>query len=91
MPTMVDDEVLGHTLGNGKTMVLLNQSQREIDAGSGSQRGIIDRCVRPLLLLHRGAMSHMVESRMGAVAWAFGHRPVSHPRSSVGSRTGAPV
>jgi nicotinamidase-related amidase len=32
-----------------------------------------------------------VESRMGAVAWAFGHRPVSHPRSSVGSRTGAPV
>ena len=23
-----------------------------------------------------------VESRMGAVAWAFGHRPVSHPRSS---------
>src|SRR4029077_17253295 len=24
----------------------------------------------------------MVESRMGAVAWAFGHRPVSHPRSS---------
>jgi hypothetical protein len=23
-----------------------------------------------------------VESRMGAVAWASGHRPVSHPRSS---------
>jgi len=38
MPTMVDDEVLGHTLGNGKTMVLLNQSQREIDAGRDARR-----------------------------------------------------
>src|SRR5262245_59983293 len=28
------------------------------------------------------SMSQWVESRMGAVAWAFGHRPVSHPRSS---------
>ena len=27
-------------------------------------------------------MAEMVESRMGAVAWASGHRPVSHPRSS---------
>ena len=27
-------------------------------------------------------MSELVELRMGAVAWAFGHRPVSHPRSS---------
>ena len=24
-------------------------------------------------------MTAKVESRMGAVAWAFGHRPVSHP------------
>ena len=31
------------------------------------------------------------KSRMGAVAWGLWHRPVSHPRSSVGSRTGAPV
>ena len=38
MPTMVDDEVLGHTLGNGKTMVLLNQSQREIYAGRDARR-----------------------------------------------------
>jgi hypothetical protein len=28
---------------------------------------------------------------MGAVAWAMRQRSVSHPRSSVGSRTGAPV
>ena len=27
-------------------------------------------------------LSQLVESRMGAVAWAFGHRPVSHPTGS---------
>jgi hypothetical protein len=30
----------------------------------------------------RGENIAMVESRMGAVAWAFGHRPVSHPTGS---------
>jgi hypothetical protein len=33
----------------------------------------------------------VVESRMSAVAWAMRQRSVSHPRSSVGSKTGAPV
>src|ERR1700752_406902 len=33
MATMVDDEVLRHALGNSETMVLLDQGQREIDAG----------------------------------------------------------
>jgi hypothetical protein len=31
--TMVDDEVLGHALGDRKSVVLLDQGQREIDAG----------------------------------------------------------
>src|SRR2546428_2199344 len=30
---MVDNEVLAHAFGDGKPMVLLDQSQREIDAG----------------------------------------------------------
>ena len=38
MATMVDDEVLCHALGDGKTMVLLDQSQREIDAGRDARR-----------------------------------------------------
>jgi len=33
MAAMVDNEVLCHAFGDGKTMVLLDQSQREIDAG----------------------------------------------------------
>ena len=33
MATMVDDEVLCDILGDGETMVFLDQSQREIDAG----------------------------------------------------------
>ena len=33
MATMVGDEVLCDALGDGETMVLLDQSQREIDAG----------------------------------------------------------
>ena len=33
MAAMVDDEVLCHAFGDGKTEVLLDQSQREIDAG----------------------------------------------------------
>src|SRR3989454_8994870 len=30
---MIDDEVLCHAFGDGKTMVLFDQSQRKIDAG----------------------------------------------------------
>src|SRR5438477_6678048 len=38
MAAMVDDEVLCHTFGDGKTMVLLDQSQREIDPGRDARR-----------------------------------------------------
>ena len=31
--TMIDDEVLGHAFGDGKTMVFFDQSQRKVDAG----------------------------------------------------------
>jgi hypothetical protein len=40
MATMVDEEVLGHTLGDRKTKVLLDQGQREIDAGRNAGRGL---------------------------------------------------
>src|SRR5580692_7759301 len=33
MATVVDDEVLCDSLGDGETMVLFDQGQREIDAG----------------------------------------------------------
>src|SRR5438034_11488961 len=35
---MVDDEVLCHALGGDKTIVLLDQSQRKIDAGRDARR-----------------------------------------------------
>src|SRR5216683_2635838 len=38
MAAMVDDEVLCHAFGDGKTMVLLDQSQREIDPGRDARR-----------------------------------------------------
>src|SRR4029077_8335423 len=38
MAAMVDNEVLCHAFGDGKTMVLLDQSQREIDAGRDARR-----------------------------------------------------
>ena len=38
MTTMVDDEMLSHALGDRKTVVLLNQSQRKIDAGRDTRR-----------------------------------------------------
>ena len=38
MATMVDDEVLCHAFGDGKTMVFLDQSQRKIDAGRDAGR-----------------------------------------------------
>ncbi len=31
--TMIDDEVLGHAFGDGKTMVFFDQSQRKVNAG----------------------------------------------------------
>src|SRR4029077_16294800 len=37
MTTMVDDEVLCHALGNSETMGLVDQGQREIDAGRDSR------------------------------------------------------
>src|SRR6476659_7103055 len=38
MATMVDDEMLCDALGDRETMVLLDQSQREIDAGRDAGR-----------------------------------------------------
>src|SRR2546430_10243625 len=38
MAAMVADEVLCHALGGDKTMVLLDQSQRKIDAGRDARR-----------------------------------------------------
>jgi hypothetical protein len=38
MAAMVDDEVLGHAFGDGKAVVLLDQSQREIDPGRDARR-----------------------------------------------------
>src|SRR5882762_7857939 len=38
MAAMVDDEVLCHAFGDGKTVVLLDQSQREIDPGRDARR-----------------------------------------------------
>src|SRR5260370_24785335 len=38
MAGMVDDEVLCHAFGDGKRMVLLDQSQREIDPGRDARR-----------------------------------------------------
>src|SRR6185436_9838065 len=36
--TMVDDEMLCHAFSDGETMVLLDQSQRKIDAGRNACR-----------------------------------------------------
>src|SRR5713226_8678341 len=38
MATMVDDKVLCDALGDGETMVLLDQGQREIDSGRDACR-----------------------------------------------------
>jgi hypothetical protein len=44
MATMVDDKVLCHAFSDGETMVLLDQSQRKIDAGRDACRSpYVDR------------------------------------------------
>jgi hypothetical protein len=43
---MIDDEVLGHAFGDGKTMVFFDQSQRKVDAGC-EPRDFLPVAVRP--------------------------------------------
>jgi hypothetical protein len=52
-----------------------------VRVGFGHVRGMSACPATPATSLHRGNDA-MVESRMGAIAWAMRQRSVSHPRSS---------